>query len=114
MTELKTLKDIERESAGYLCDENTNEVFEENPNFILPDEARALAIKWVKLIRSMKYGQRLCLNCMKIYGGGNGGQQYCCRGKDGELHFIEEQTGSSIGAVEILMKTNNISEDDLK
>ena len=50
---LKTLKDIERESAGYLCDENTNEVFEENPNFILPDEAKALAIKWINSHRYM-------------------------------------------------------------
>ena len=56
--QLKTLKDIERESAGYLCDENTNEVFEENPNFILPDEARALAIKWVKEERVIKANKK--------------------------------------------------------
>ena len=101
MEKIKTLKDIEMKGSTMSIAWNYETIREE-------------AIKLIKFIRSMNYGQKLCLNCMKIYGGGNNGSQYCCRGKDGELHFIEEQTGSSIGAVDILMKVNNITEKDLK
>ena len=70
--------------------------------------------EWVKKIDSLKYGERLCLNCQKVYGGGNSGNQYCCRGEDGELRFLEQQTGSSTGARQILMITNNLTEDEVK
>lgn len=98
MDELKTLKDIETSAS--------QEIF----CSILKQEV----IKWIKKIEGMKYGEKFCLNCMKIYGGGNNGVQYCCRGKDKELHFLEQQTGSSIGAVEILIKIHNITKKDLK
>lgn len=73
------------------------------------------AIKWIKKIRSMKYGEKFCLNCEEIYGGANSGMQYCPKCKVGkELHWLEQQTGKSLGAVEILMKFHNIIEEDLK
>ena len=54
------------------------------------------------------------MNCEEIYGGGNGGKQYCCTGKDGELRFLQEQTGSSIGAIEMLTHFHNIIEEEIQ
>lgn len=53
------------------------------------------AIRLIKILRSMKYGEKFCLNCMSVYGGGNSGQQYCCEDENGNLRFLEQQTGSS-------------------
>ena len=102
---MKTLKDFQDKGDCGDCEEGV---------LCCCMEIKHGIIELIKKIRSMDYGQRLCLNCDKIYGGGNSGQQYCCKGDDGELRFLEQQTGSSTGAVEILMKTNNITEEDLK
>ena len=96
--ELKTLKDFRKLQ----------------PALLAWDMLRKETIRWIKKIRSMNYGEKLCLNCMKVYGGGNNGSQYCCRGLDHDLRFLEQQTGSSIGAVEVLMKFYNIREKHLK
>ena len=115
---LKTLKDITFDETHFLIEQTIDKDWlgadELRKNAVSKIDLKQEAIKWIKKIRSMKYGEHFCLNCMKIYGGGNNGKQYCCRGEDGELHFLEQQTGSSIGAVSILMKINNITEEDLK
>ena len=62
----------------------------------------------------MEYSEKLCLNCGAIHKTtGKNGHVYCCRGEDGELRGIEEQTGSSTGAVNILIHFFNITEEDL-
>lgn len=101
--ELKTLKDLET----WLCNEGLDRP-------VSASKLRHEAIRWIKKFRAMEYGENFCLNCMKVYGGGNSGSQYCCRGEDDNLHFLEQQTGSRVGAVEILVKFFNISEEDLK
>lgn len=104
--EFKTLKDMGGDADDYAggCG-----------GWVVDTESlREEATKWIKKIKSMKYAEKFCLNCMEIYGGGNNGIQYCPKCKAGEeLRWLEQQTASSIGAVGILMKFLNISEGDL-
>lgn len=92
---LKTIKDFKKLS----------------PALLVWDMLKKEAIKWIKAIESLKYGERFCLKCKKVINTG----QYCHRKEHrGEQRFVEQQTGSSGGAVQMLEEFHNITKRNLK
>ena len=101
MTELKTLKDLESEGVRFKADGK-------DYSLIFGGDLRSEAIKWAKFIKNRKSYSSFCLRHVCDF-------TECPDGKCAVMWLsFDEYEGDASGAIKIIKKFFNLSEEDLK